>query len=142
MKLPYFSPLRSTGWAAVYFLGILGACAIPVPQNLGNGLDELVESNLVLQGRIAAPTADKSTTPNGSMVVAGQRVSTYDGYATQQAANYAHAAIVDVVSNRFMVDIVLGGKVPFDQVQQTLTNRFASLQITATNAKYRGTGII
>lgn len=116
--------------------------ARPVPQNLGNGLDKLVESNLVLKGAIAVPAADQSAKPNGTTTIAGKSVATYDGYATQQAANYARAAIVDPVGNRFMVDIVLGGKVPFDQAQQALVDRFGSLQITAVDAKYRGTGVI
>src|SRR5256885_2160317 len=123
-------------------LMITVAVARPVPQNLGNGLDKLVESNLVLQGKMAAPKADSSVKANGSVTVANRTVSTYDGYATQQAANYARAAIVDSVANRFMVDIVLGGKVPFDQAQKTLTTNFPSLQITAVDGKYRGSGII
>ena len=41
-----------------------------------------------------------------------------------------------------MVDIVLGGSVPFEQARQNLTTRFRSLRITATDAKYRGVCII
>src|SRR5436190_13857212 len=73
--------------------------ARPVPQNLGNGLDKLVESNLTLKGRLAAPAADAAAKPDGTAVVQGRTVKTYQGYATQQAANYARAAIVDSVAN-------------------------------------------
>src|SRR5207302_1541851 len=118
------------------------AFATPVPQNLGNGLEKLVESNLILQGKIAAPAADKSAQPNGTANAAGKSIATYDGYATRQAANYAAAAISDSVSNRFMVDIVLGGSVPFDKAKDALTKNFSSLQITAVDANYRGTGVI
>jgi hypothetical protein len=117
------------------------ATAKPVPANLGNGLDKLVESNLVMKGRLAAPAKDQSAQPNGTATVGGKTIGTYDGYATQQAANFARAAIVDVVANRFMVDIVLGGKVPFNQVGQALTG-FSSIQIKAEDPNYRKAGII
>src|SRR5437868_14927903 len=87
----------------------LPAFARPIPQNLGNGLDKLVESNLILSGAISAPALDQSIKANGTTSVAGKTVPTYDGYATREAANFARTAIVDPVGNRFMVDIVLGG---------------------------------
>src|SRR4030081_3188737 len=124
--------------------GILAmpASAKPVPDNLGNGLDKLVESNLILKGKIAPPATDKSANPDGTTTVAGKSIDTYNGYATRQAANYAAAAIAEPASNRFMVDVVLSGAVPFDRVKQALTNNFASLQITAVDTKYRGVGVI
>ncbi len=118
------------------------AFARPVPQNLGNGLDKLVESNLILQGKIAAPSADNSAKPDGTTLVAGKSVTTYNGYATRQAANYVEHAITDPVSKQFMVDIHLSGTVPFDQAEQALTTKFASLKITAVDTKYRGAGVI
>jgi subtilase family protein len=127
-------------FCTILFAG--SALARPVPQNLGNGLDKLVESNLILRGKIDAPAVDESAKPNGTTNVAGKNITTYDGYATRQAANYARAAITDPVSKQFMVDIVLGGSVRFDKVKDALTNKFASLKITAMDPAYRGTGVI
>src|SRR4051812_34805448 len=98
------SPLISfASFAVACTLLVTNAHGTPVPQNLGNGLDKLVESNLVLKGQIPAPAADQSIKSNGTARVAGGSVATYDGYATRQAANYARNAIVDTVANRFMV---------------------------------------
>src|ERR1700726_3216265 len=116
--------------------------AKPVPDNLGNGLNKLVESNLILKGQIPAPPADASAKPDGTTLVAGKSVTTYNGYATRQAANYAAHAITDRASKHFMVDIHLSGTVPFANVQTALTTKFGSLQITAVDPKYRGVGVI
>src|ERR1700740_2623381 len=127
--------------AACALLGIGAAAstfAKPVPDNLGNGLNKLVESNLILQGTLQAPPADPSAKPDGTAVVAGKTIATYNGYATRQAANYAGHAIPDPVTKRPMVDIHLTGTVPFADAQKTLTTKFASLKITAVDPKYRG----
>src|ERR1700730_11111537 len=116
--------------------------AKPVPENLGNGLDKLVESNLILKGIIPPLPADPVAKPNGSVIVAGKNVTTYDGYATRPAANYGRHAITNPVSKNYMVDIVLSGTIPFADVQNALTTKFNSLQITAVDAKYRGVGVI
>jgi hypothetical protein len=60
--------------------------ARPVPQNLAGGLGALVESNLAIQ----------SQTNKGAL---------FNGYATQQAADYAGRAIQDPGTGRFLVDI-------------------------------------
>ena len=117
--------------------------AKPVPDNLGNGLDKLVESHLILQGKMAVPSSAATTDkPTGTATVSGNRIPVYDGYATRQAANYAAHAIVDPISKNLLVDITLSGTVPLPNLQQTLTSKFGSLKITAVDAKYRGVGII
>lgn len=139
--LPYRFPSRLIILAA----GLTASATIlakPVPDNLGNGLNKLVESNFILQGKISAPAADNSAHPNGTTLVGGRTVTTYDGFATRQAANYARHAITDPVSKQYLVDIVLSGSVPFDQVRQALTTKFASLRVTATDGKYRNAGVI
>ena len=68
--------------------------------------------------------------------------TTFNGYATQEASNYAAAALRDPVSQRFLVDIPLSGRVPFEESKQALIKKVPSLQITATDEKYRGTGMI
>jgi hypothetical protein len=129
-------------FTALFSTIALSLFAKPVPDNLGNGLDKIVESNLILQGTIPAPPADPSARPNGTAMVAGKRVTTYNGYATRQAANYAAHAITDAASKHLMVDIHLSGTVPFADVQNALTAKFASLQVTAVDTKYRGVGVI
>ena len=115
--------------------------AKPVPDNLGNGLNKLVESNLILQGKIPALPTDSVAKPNGNVTVAGKTVATYNGYATRQAANYAAHAITEPASKKPMVDIHLSGTVSFADVQKTLTTKFSSLKITATDSTYRA-GVI
>jgi len=116
--------------------------AKPVPDSLGNGLNKLVESNLILQGQLPAPPADPSAKPDGSVVVAGKSIPTYNGYATRQAANYGAHAITDPASKQPMVDIHLSGTAAFADVQNELTTRFPSLKITAVDSKYHGAGVI
>src|ERR1700736_3967306 len=113
-------PSRSLGFfysiaISVCLVG-LSVSAKPVPDNLGNGLDKLVESSLILQGKIPAPPADPSAKPDGTIIVAGKNIAIYNGYATRQAANYAAHAIADPASKHFMVDIHLSGTVPFGDV--------------------------
>ena len=110
--------------SASLFLGLVATSlqARPVPQNLAGGLGKLVESNLaVKQNKTAA---------------------LYNGYATQQAANYADLAIQDAATKRFLVDIHPSGRASFDDTVKALTNKFASLTITAVDKKYKGVGVI
>jgi hypothetical protein len=113
----------------------------PVPDNLGNGLNKLVESNLILAGKIPSPASDRAAKPNGSKVVAGKTVPTYNGYATRQAANYAAHAITDSVTKNPMVDIHLSGTLPLADVQKSLTAKFSSLKVTAVDSNYHA-GVI
>jgi len=102
--------------------------AKPVPDNLGPGLDKLVESNVILQGQANA----KGQIPAGP----------YDGYATQQAANYAELAIQDKATARFLVDIHPSGRVPLDQLISLLQTKFASFTMTAKDTTYKGVGVV
>ncbi len=132
-------------WSAVLSLLVLNPIvaifAKPVPDNLGNGLNKLVESNLILQGKIPAPASDPVAKPDGTKVVGGKTIATYAGYATRQAANYAAHAITDRVSKQPMVDIHLSGTVALADLQKTLTTKFSSLKITAVDTQYRA-GVI
>ena len=64
-------------------LGLAAASlqARPVPQNLAGGLGALVESNIAVKSQ-----------PNSAQ---------FNGYATQQAADYASKAIQDTETGRF-----------------------------------------
>lgn len=102
----------------------LSLWATPVPQNLGNGLDKLVESNLTTK----AAQAQGAAAPN------------FSGYATPEAAKIAGLAIMDA-QHRPLVRIHLDGSVTVDQLSATLRSRFPSLNITATDKIYRA-GVI
>jgi hypothetical protein len=109
----------STAILAVFIT--VSASARPVPQNLGNGLEKLVESNLLLNA--GAP-------------------GTFGGYATKQAANYASMALIDKTTGRYLVDIYLTGQVPLSTVSSSLSSRFPSLTIKQVDSSYRGVGAI
>ena len=101
--------------------------ARPVPQNLAGGLDKLVESNLILKAAAAQGAAPSVL---------------YNGYATQEAANYAALAIQDSETKRFLVDIHPSGRVPLDRLIETLKQKFSSFTFIAKDTKYKGVGII
>jgi hypothetical protein len=92
-----------------------------VPENLGNGLDMLVESNL----------ATKAGAP-----------ANINGFATTQAASYAKMALVDQVTGRYVVDIMPDGSVPLATLQASLQTSFPALTVNAIEPNYRGHGII
>ncbi len=100
--------------------------ATDVPKNLGNGADSLVESNIALKKAKGSRT----------------NVVTYNGFATEKAANYAGMAIKDPASNRYIVDIHPNSRVPFEKLKETLLKKAPSLQIIAVDKKYRGVGVI
>jgi len=99
--------------------------AKPIPSNLGNGLDKLVESNAQIKSGAVSKTVAKS----------------FGGYATEQAANIAQLARIDD-TGRVLVDIHLNGRVPFVKLQAALKKSFPQLNITAVDSKYRGAGVI
>ncbi|MEO7431281.1 MAG: S8 family serine peptidase [Dokdonella sp.] len=95
----------------------------PVPQNLGYGLDKLVQSDVALRsGGAIGPL--------------------FNGYATQAAADYAARAIKDAATGRVLVDIVLNGRVPVATVRDALVASVPGMTISAVDAKYRHAGII
>src|ERR1700730_1020010 len=121
----------STSFGPLFRTVIIAACAIcltrtasakrAVPENLGNGLDALVESNL----------ATKAGT-----------VANFDGFATAQAASYAKMALVDKVTGKYVVDIMPDGTVPLATLQASLQSSYPQLTVQAIDTNYRGHGII
>ncbi|HEY0178135.1 MAG TPA: choice-of-anchor X domain-containing protein [Dokdonella sp.] len=94
-----------------------------IPQNLGFGLDKLVESRHLIQH-------------DASRAV-------YGGYATEQAAAYAGMAILDADSDRVLVDIVPTGKIDAAALRAALEASIPSLTVKAEDATYRnGVGVI
>jgi hypothetical protein len=92
-----------------------------VPENLGNGLDKLVESNLAIKA--GAPPA-------------------FNGFATAQAAMYGKMAIVDTATGHYVVDIMPDGTVPLAALQASLQSSFPLMAVKAVDNSYRGHGII
>jgi hypothetical protein len=98
--------------------------ARPVPQNLAGGLGALVESNLAIQ----------SQTNKGAL---------FNGYATQQAADYAGRAIQDSGTGRFLVDIhPRNNSVTAEKLVPILEKKFPSFTLTALDTKYHGVGVV
>ena len=98
--------------------------AKPVPDNLGNGLGKLVESNVTIKKAQAQ----------------GRAITTFNGYATKEAADQAAVAIIDA-QKRPLVRIHLDGTIALDPLRSTLASRFGSLTVTATDKRYRA-GVI
>ena len=122
-------PLRSNRFRIPRFalpVGVIAALAAttlhakPVPDNLGNGLNKLVESRLA--------------------IVSGAAVAAYDGFATQDAADAAALALTDD-QGRVMVDIYLSGARKLDRMASLLPASFPSLRVTASDKSYRA-GVI
>ena len=121
----------STSFGRLLQAGVIVAFAIclavpvsakrAVPENLGNGLDKLVESNL----------ATKAGAP-----------ANINGFATAQAATYGKMALVDKVTGRYVVDIMPDGSVPLATLQASLEASFPALTVKDIETNYRGHGII
>jgi hypothetical protein len=108
---------------AIFFAASpLFAATSEYPQNLGFGLDKLVESRAIIKANPAR--------------------AIYSGYATEQAASYASMAITEADSERVLVDIVATGKVGFDALRANLQATLPSLTIKSVDSKYRGVGVI
>ena len=127
LKAASFKIFAQTARSSFFAIGAISLVAAlsakPVPDNLGYGLDKLVESNLLLRAG------------------AGRNVGRFDGYATAQAASYAATAIMDG-KDRVLVDITLTGRVPFATLRTSLERTVRSLTITSVDARYRGVGVI
>lgn len=97
--------------------------ARPVPQNLAGGLGALVESDIAVKAQ-----------PNSAQ---------FNGYATQQAADYANLAIQDPDTGRFLVDIhPTNNQVNAEKLVPMLQERFPSFTLTALDKTYRGVGVV
>ena len=108
MTSPSFTRLRRRlrlAAAVPAFLGFAllsepSAHAKPVPSNLGNGLDKLVESNLAV-----AAAQRKGVALSGAVTVNGKT------YTDEQTAGYPAHALSDATSGRVMVRINTDGTV-------------------------------
>jgi subtilase family protein len=92
-----------------------------VPENLSNGLDKLVESNVLIKG--GAPAL-------------------FNGFATKQAANIAKLALTDKITGKYVVDIMPDGRVPFATLRASLQSAFPLLEVKNVDANYAGHGVL
>ncbi|HEY4284969.1 MAG TPA: PEP-CTERM sorting domain-containing protein [Chthoniobacterales bacterium] len=97
-----------------------------VPDNLGNGLADLVDSNLQLQKAAASGTS----------------IPTFNGYATQNAANFGKLAITDSETGKIVVDIHPSGAYSVNKLLQAIANVAPSFEMTATDSTYCGVGML
>jgi hypothetical protein len=104
-------------------LATFSVTARPIPQNLAGGLGALVESNVAIKN--------------------GSARAQFNGYATQEAANYAERAIIDSETGRFLVDIhPTNSQVNAEKLAAILQNRFPSFTLTALDNSYKGVGVV
>ena len=107
--------------ASILCLPVAAFAKRAVPENLGNGLDKLVASNLAIKAGAPAP---------------------FNGFATAQAAMYGKMAIVDKATGHYVVDIMPDGTVPLANLQASLHASFPLMAVKALDTAYRGHGII
>lgn len=114
---------RNLAAAAVFALIATSLyAAAPIPQNLGPGLDKLVESHAIIKANPAR--------------------AIYGAYATEAAQNFASLAISDGTGARVLVDVVPRHQGGMDALARTLQSAFQSFEIKAVDKAYRGTGMI
>ena len=118
-----FRPLFNVAFLlmAIVCLPLTAFAKRAVPENLGNGLDKLVESNLAIKAGSPAP---------------------FNGFATAQAAAYGKMAIVDKATGHYVVDIMPDGTVPVATLQASLQSSFPLMAVKAVDTSYQGHGII
>ena len=102
--------------------------ARPVPENLGYGLDRLVASRLALKD---APQSKggQSFSVNGVQ------------YADAEAAEVASRAISSA-DGRVLVDVTLSGLKSLREVNRLIAASVPGFTVSATDAAYRGVGIV
>jgi hypothetical protein len=92
-----------------------------VPENLSNGLDKLVESNLLAKAGAPLP---------------------FNGFATKQAANIAKLALRDSITGKYVVDIMPDGRVPFATLKASLQSAFPLWEVKNVDPGYAGHGVL
>ena len=92
-----------------------------MPENLSNGLDKLVQSNLLIKGGAPAP---------------------FDGFATKQAASIAKLALKDKITGKYLVDVMPDGRVPLAALQASLQSAFPLFEVKNIDPSYAGHGVL
>lgn len=113
--------ISSTVFGAL-LISALPALARPVPQNLTNGLEQIVSSNLVTKIDPAK--------------------GTFTGFTTQQAADFAALAVTEATTGKYLVDIMPDGSVPLATLQANLQAKFPLLAVQNVDSTYVDHGVI
>ena len=156
LSVPLFSRVATLICFGAFILIALAISALarPVPQNLANGLDKLVENNLIQQGKItSAPAATTTTATNTGVkrpatakktaaAVASTDFTAYKAAVAKEATTLAAAAVKEAATGKYMVEIMPNGRVPVATLQSSLQSTFPLLNVTATDSKYLGHGVI
>jgi hypothetical protein len=137
---------------------VASVSAKPVPDNLGNGLNKIVEDSLLQQGKINPPAqtiaatqtatrtaksaAAKKAAAKAAAKSATDYAASYKATVAKQAAAFAKAAIVDSASGKYLVDIMPDGTVPVATLQTQLQAAFPAIEIRNIDNNYAGHGVL
>ncbi len=124
--------LRSAAFAVSTSAALLTSSlhATPIPANLGNGLGQLVESNLAVSSAQASGIKlANAVTVNGKSFT-----------DAQTAAYFSHAISDD--QGRVLVRVSFNGRATFKATKQGMKAIASTLSITAVDKKYRGVGVL
>src|SRR4051812_18334765 len=124
---------------ALFSPGILGR---PVPQNLANGLDKIVENHLIEQGQITAPPQVSTAGKNASGANAPMSMAAYRAAVAKDAAIYSSNALIDRATGKYLVDIMPNGRVPVETLKSSLEATFPGIKVQATETRYAGHGLV
>ena len=126
-------PLQASTLVVCLGLAATSAFAKPVPSNLGNGLDRLLESHLALkQPEKSSARAEKIKTYTAAN---GQQ------YITEETARLADLVLGDS-QDRLLVRINLDGQIAAEELKASLPNTLGSIKITSLDPLYRGVGVM
>jgi hypothetical protein len=145
-----FTPLlRFIVCAGIVGLFALPIFARPVPQNLANGLDKIVENNLLQQGKISPPAPQQSGSVRKSAAAkksaaasADTYIAAYKAAVAKDAAAFSKIAIIDSATGKYLVDIMPDGRVPLATLQSALLASFPTTDIRHIDTKYAGHGVL
>lgn len=137
--------------------------AKPVPDNLGNGLNKIVENQLLQEGKIEVPPQNTSTAQAAGINTKASRrkgsrraasataaapansaeyVAAYKTAVAKDAASYSKLAITEATSGKYLVDIMPNGQVALDTLRSALQAAFPALDIRHVDTKYAGHGVL
>jgi Subtilase family len=101
----------------------LNASGRPVPQNLANGLEQIVSSNLI-------------TKADPSKAVFNAK------FATKEAADFASRAITDATTGKYLVEVMPDGSVPIATLQTNLAAKFPAFEVRSVDTQYVDHGVL
>ncbi len=124
--------------AALVVSATLSLNATPIPQNLGNGLDKIVENNLLQQEKIQPPAPSKdpaAATPT-------DYITNYKAAVARDSAAASKLALTDSLTGKYLVDIMPDGRVPLAILQSSLQAQFPAFDVRHIDTKYAGHGVL